>query len=400
MRRGASGRGSTAPVRPSWFAPLTLDGVIHPSRKLLPLALALVVALAVGCAPEIVEAPAVTMSDQPKEIRTIVPSPPEDPIPEVAWPLTGLSAAGASQADLERPAIGVKVENSDMARPQVGLEYADIVFEEYINDHYVRFLAVYHTHYPEEVGPVRSARSMDPKLFGSFDSALVASGANFGVQNTFQWDHQYLLMEDAWDSYITKGYVWYSEGFFRVSPKTSMHSLRVDVPPMAETAVDKGASPATPQFDYAYPAETATAVLEGEPVSTIDIRFSYRGHPHWNWDEEEGVWDRFEFSDPHLTQEGNQITAANVIILRVKVVYTQPYIPESMVIRDNDPGFVATGGKVIPILWSKEDRTDTFHLTTLDGEPVDLAPGQTWIELVPRSGAADWATITFDGVVQ
>jgi hypothetical protein len=340
------------------------------------------------------------MTEVPHEVRAIAPSPPEDPTPDVVWPLTGLSAEGVSQADLDRPAIGVKIENSTAARPQVGLEYADIVFEEYINQSYVRFLAVYHTHYPEEVGPVRSARSMDPKLFGSFDSALVASGANFGVQNIFQWDHQYLFMEDARNSYITKGYVWYSDGFFRVTPTISMHSLRAALTPMAETAVEKGALPATPQFDYAYPAETATAAVEGNPVSTMDIRFSYRGHPHWDWDDEGGVWKRYEYDDPHLTQEGNQITAENVVILRVKVVYTQPYIPESLVIRTDDPGFVATGGKVIPILWSKADRTDDFHLTTLDGEPVYLAPGQTWIELVPRSGAADRATITFDGVAQ
>lgn len=375
--------------------------MLSPIRLASPLGLVLLAALAVGCAPEAVIPSAVAVTEVPHEARLVVPEPPEDPTPEVVWPLTGLSAEGVDLEVLGRPAIGVKVENGTEARPQVGLEYADIVFEEYINDHFVRFLAVYHTYYPEEVGPIRSARSMDPNLIGSFDTALVASGANFGVQNIFQWAHQYLFMEDARYSYITKGYVWYSEGFFRVTPTISMHSLRADLTPMAETAVGKGASPAGPQFDYAYPAETATAALEGTPVSTIDLRFSFRAHPHWTWDSLSGLWQRFEFDDPHVTQEGNQITAENILILRVRVVYTQPKIPESQVTkRTDEPGFLATGGKVIPILWSKGDRTDTFHVTTLDGEPVYLAPGQTWIELVPRSGAADWATITFDDVEQ
>jgi hypothetical protein len=62
-------------------------------------------------------------------------------------------------------------------------------------------------------------------------------------------------------------------------------------------------------------------------------------------------------------------------------------------------GFVATGGKAVPIRWTKADRGDLYHLTTLDGEPVYLAPGQTWVELVPSSGAVI-ATIEFDGVLQ
>jgi hypothetical protein len=362
---------------------------------------AVVVALlASGCAPMVITPPAETLTATPRENRDLVPSPPADPRPTVVWPLTGLSAEGVTPEDLERIALGVKVENGTMARPQTDLEYADIVFEEYINDSGVRFLAVFHTTYPEEVGPVRSARNMDPNLMGSFHTALVASGCNFAVQNVFQNLDQLLFMEDAKHSGVTKGDIWYSEGFFRVKPTISMHSLRVDLSVVAEDAIAKGSQPATKQFDYAYPAETATAAIEGSPVGTIDIRFSGTGHPRWDWDSATGQWLRFESGEPHLTKAGTHLSATNVIILRPKVVYSNGKNPESIVIVSGAPGFVATGGNVIPILWSKADRFDTFHLTTLAGEPVYLAPGKTWIELVPLSGARDKATIKFDDVVQ
>jgi hypothetical protein len=378
----------------------TLDAVIR-TRRLGGLALLAAIATLIGgCAPEVVSAPAETVSAVPAEHRIIVPSPPEDPIPEIVWPLTGLGAQGVAQASLDRVAIGVKVENGSIARPQVGLEYADIVFEEYINNSATRFLAVFHTYYPDEVGPVRSARNMDPNIIGSFNTALVASGCNFAVQKDFQYAQQYLFMEDAKHSGVTQGYIWYSEGFFRVSPTISMHSLRVDVTPLAESAVEKGASPASPQFVYAYPADIATAPLEGDSVGTIDLRFSGNAHPHWDWDTEGGLWKRYEFDDPHMTQDGNQISAANIVILRVRVAYTNGVNPESFVIRTNDPGFVATGGKVIPVLWTKTSKDDTFHLKTLDGEPVQLAPGSTWVEMVPRSGSGEWTYIRFDGVDQ
>ncbi len=331
----------------------------------------------------------------------MVPSPPEDPLPAVVWPLTGLSAVGVPAEDVARVAVPVKIENTVNGRPQKGLEYADIVFEEYINSACLRLMAIFQSTYPEDVGPIRSARNMDPNIVGSFHTALFASGCNFEVQKAFRNLGQLLIADDFSAS---TGFLQGSEGFHRV-PRSQVdkdQEFRLWGHPatFAAEAVANGIGPATQQFDYAYPATDATAAIEGTPVGTIDLKYSSCGHPHWVWDEASGTWQRFEFDDPHLTMDGNQIGAANVIIFRVVVAYTNGYNPESFVIVSGAPGFVATGGKVIPILWSKADRGDTFHLTTLDGDPVYLAPGQTWVEMVPLSGAYTTAVITFDGVVQ
>ena len=56
---------------------------------------------------------------------TIAPSrvvPPEPQIP-VVWPLTGVATEEVAQ----RPAVAVKIENTSAARPQSGLESADVV---------------------------------------------------------------------------------------------------------------------------------------------------------------------------------------------------------------------------------------------------------------------------------
>jgi hypothetical protein len=360
--------------------------------------LVLVVATLLGaCAPEVITPPAVTVTSVPVEHRIVVPSPPDDPMPSEWWPLTGLSAEDAAPADLERVAIGVKIENTPEARPQTGLEYADIVFEEYINDSCVRLMAIFHTTHPSEVGPVRSARNMDPNIIGSFYGVLVASGTNSAVK--WGWpDDQLFLAEDFRGQ---TGILHESEGFERVNPRSSMHSLRANLPLMADTAVAEGVPSASQQFVYAYPDEIATATVEGAPVGTIDIRFSANGHPHWVWDAVSGLWQRFEYTKEDVTKDGNPITAANVIILRVVVKYTNGKNPESLVIVPEATGFVATGGKVVQILWSKADRRGKFLLTTFDGRPVYLEPGQTWIELVPLSGVVrDKAVIKFDDVVQ
>ncbi len=377
-------------------------GGMTPRTRLSGLTLVLTVAVLLGaCAPEAITPPAVTMTAVVGEHRNVVPLPPDDPMPATAWPLTGLDAQSATEAELDRVALGIKIENTAKGRPQKSLEYADIVFEEYINSSCTRLMAFFHSTHPEEVGPIRSARSMDPNIAGSFKTVVVASGCNYAVQATFRNLGQLLYADDFSNS---SGYLQGSEGYFRVPRSQVNKDLEFRLwgrpPTFAAEAVEDGIGPAIQQFDYAYPAEVATATVEGNPVGTIDIRYSSCAHPHWVWDEAAGSWQRFEFEDPDVTLDGNQISAANVIVFQVRVAYTQGYNPESFVIVTNAPGYVATGGKVIPIVWSKANRGDKFHMTTLDGEPVSLAPGKTWVELVPLSGAWSKATIKFDDVVQ
>ncbi len=42
---------------------------------------------------------------------------------------------------------------------------------------------------------------------------------------------------------------------------------------------------------------------------------------------------------------------------------------------------VYTGGKAVTGTWTRADRTDAFHLTAADGTPIELTPGNTWVEL-------------------
>ncbi|MBN2177323.1 MAG: DUF3048 domain-containing protein [Demequinaceae bacterium] len=371
------------------------------SRRLRSRILAATAVVVVGgCAPAVVDGPAETLSAIPIEDRAIVPSPPEDPRPAVIWPLTGLSAEGVPQADLDRPAVPIKIENTARGRPQKGIEHADIVFDEMINGRCLRLVAVFHSDLPESVGPIRSARTQDPNIMGSFSTVLFASGCNYQVQYTFNRLNQMLFADDF---SLTTGYLRGSDGFERVTRdivnKDFEFRLWGHPEVFADEAADVGFGPAPQQFEYTYPGSDATAAIEGSAVGTIDIRYSSCGHPHWVWDEDGGVWNRYEFENPLVTMDGNPVTATNVILLRVKVSYTQGYNPEAFVVVSNASGFVATGGKVIPIRWTKSSRGDLYHLTTLDGDPVYLAPGQTWVELVPSSGAVI-ATVKFDGVVQ
>jgi hypothetical protein len=342
---------------------------------------------AAACAPAVITPDSTTVTLEPREARVPAPSPPEDPRPNVIWPLTGADAGNAEAAEQSRPAIAVKIENSSDARPQTNLYRADVVYEQYVEYGISRLVAVYHSDYPEEVGPIRSMRPMDPHIAGPYDGPLAFSGAQRRFINAAAATGQDLVAQDIG-----------SYGFFRTNTKPAPHNLFGRLTDFQEQADNPG--PPDIQWDFAYPSEFATAQRMGEQISTVDIRMSARAQPAWQWDEGDRVWLRTDTGAPHVDTNGTQISATNIVMLWVDVIYTSrsggSSVPETMLTDRSNGGYVVSGDRIIEVEWSKGDRTDSIEITTTDGAPVQLMPGQTWVELVPQSGVADSTSIDFE----
>ena len=90
-------------------------------------------------------------------------------------PLTGL--ADPSGASLTRPALSVKVENTDAARPQAGIDQADVLYEEVVEGNITRFIAIFNSTVPDVIGPVRSVRQEDPDIVWPLGGVFAYSGA-------------------------------------------------------------------------------------------------------------------------------------------------------------------------------------------------------------------------------
>src|SRR5260370_17630867 len=82
--------------------------------------------------------------------------------PPVA-PLTGLPDP-TGQA-LSRPALSVKIENAPESRPQTGLQNADVVYEQIVEDGIPPFLAAFNSNIPPVAGPTPPVRTMPPTPF-------------------------------------------------------------------------------------------------------------------------------------------------------------------------------------------------------------------------------------------
>src|SRR5436305_153915 len=87
--------------------------------------------------------------------------------------------ASAASAGRRPHGCALPIQNSIDARPQTGLTAADVVWEQVVEGGITRFVAVYHSKLPPEIGPVRSVRPMDPAIAAPLHGLLAFSG---GVQ--------------------------------------------------------------------------------------------------------------------------------------------------------------------------------------------------------------------------
>ncbi|HUA41293.1 MAG TPA: DUF3048 domain-containing protein, partial [Streptosporangiaceae bacterium] len=88
------------------------------------------------------------------------------------------------------PVLAVKIDNIVYARPQTGLTRADIVYVLPVEGGLSRFLAIFSSHIPPVVGPVRSTRQDDLEVLRQFGRpAFAYSGAQTRLLKVVEHAH-------------------------------------------------------------------------------------------------------------------------------------------------------------------------------------------------------------------
>ena len=302
---------------------------------------------------------------------------PPDPAVPPAWPLTGVP----SDAVDDRPALAVKIENLPQARPQTGLEQADMVWEEVVEGGITRFVAVYHSQSPETVGPVRSVRPMDPAIVGPTHGVLAFSGGQPPFVEAVRDAGIQTIVHDEGD-----------DGFFLKKGKRAPHNLFGTPADFWAQAGDDRAAPPTQLRHVRVPGQ-GTATTTGAPLSLLDVTLTFASRAQWVWDAEQAAFLRNEGTTPAVSSDGARLSAQNVVVLGVEVRDTQfkdpagTPVPETLLVGSGE-GLVASAGKHVAVTWSQESVDEPLVLTGPDGEPVLLEQGVTWVELVPREGGS------------
>lgn len=296
--------------------------------------------------------------------------------PEARMPLTG-QPLDSSDAIPVRPALVVKMPNNSQALPQTGLNEADIVYEEIINDSITRFAVVFHSQGSDPVGPIRSGRAQDIDLLTNLNEPLFAwSGGNAGVTR---------LVNNS--SLVSLSYVGgYANAYYRRDGRGGApHNLFSSTDRLwEETPQDASAPPQL--FSYLRDGEEisgdSASVIEIE-MDSIDVR--------WEYDSASSHYARWQNGSEHPTELTGQVTADNIVVLFVE--YRSGVVdarsPEAQTVGTGD-ALVFTNGTVRQGVWARDANTEPIGLYT-DGTRdtvLRLAPGRTWVEL-PRNDPAN-----------
>jgi hypothetical protein len=303
--------------------------------------------------------------------------------PPVA-PLTGQSGNFADR--LDRTALVVKIDNGEpKARPQVGLNQADVVYEERVEGSVTRLLAIFHSTDSVPVGPVRSARTSDIAIFTPLHHPYFAwSGAN----PTFARRIREAAALDV-------GYDALSSEYFREPSRSAPSNLMLKSTATIMALPNEGSSPPPPLFQYRAPGQT---VAHLEPVAGAAVQFGNSGGAaptEWRWNG--SGWARTQKGTPHVDAAGVQVAPANVVIQFVDYNPTDTAdqfgvpIPEAQMIGEGDV-WVLTGGGTQPAglvqgRWKKPSLEAVTTYTDADGNPILLTPGRTWVVLPTAGGA-------------
>jgi hypothetical protein len=293
-------------------------------------------------------------STVPATTTTIAPTP--------VMPLTGLPITDPSIA--ARPAVVIKVSNDPGARPQSGINSADIVFEAW-GAGPTRFATIFQSTDAPTVGPIRSGRTQDVDLVGEFNGPVFAcSGGNPTVVTTLRNSDLQVVTE-------SQGPGW------RLDPHRHRPHATFNDPASLRLNADPTRTGPSQQYHY----RDAGAAATGDASAGFNLHIELV-HVQWRYNPQTDRYERSQDGGPHLLADGSQVTFDNVVVMWIN--YDHSFADA----RSPDGGSIGTGqtlvfsgGKVTTGTWARDDRLKPISFTDASGAPILLKPGSTWIEL-------------------
>jgi hypothetical protein len=283
-------------------------------------------------------------------------------------PLTGLpDPTGASQ---HRPALTVKVENDPNSLPQWGVNQADVVYEEIVNGGITRLAAVFNSHAPTRIEPVRSVRPTDTQIVWPLKGLFVFSGgAQYAVDSISTAPVQ-LIQEGSAGSAMYRDPQKY--------PPYNLIGIGAKL-----FALSTSHTPPPPLFQYRH-----GGVVTGPKVAKVVVPFPSIYPVTWTYDAATNSWNRgmndFSPAVPvDRTGTGAIESPTNVVVMWVNYYGQLGANNSYAILQGHGPVAIFTAGHEQLGTWSRgANKGDVVQYTNAKGQPIRLDPGQTWVELL------------------
>ena len=317
---------------------------------------------------------------------TVAPTPTPTPTPKPKfWPLTGLLAT--ADVSVQRRPLNVRIPNDPNARPQYGLNKADLVFELIVEGGVTRFSAIFHSKDADVVGPVRSYRFSDLQITQLLRGAIVSSGATIEEHNavTKSITAGNILSVDA-----ERDAKPYYRVAFRPAPNNEFTGT-----PAARDAVNRagGSQPVdVPSFSFLPPGNSDPAAggfAAARPAKTAAVPFRDVWASLFTWNATANGYRRSQNGTLTVDGDGSgPILAKNVIVMTTDI-WTTSVVEDSLGSKGLDyrmtgggPASVFRDGLRMDGVWKRDGVFDQFTFWDGAGTELLLEPGQSWIHFI------------------
>ncbi|WP_087941728.1 DUF3048 domain-containing protein [Bacillus kwashiorkori] len=283
------------------------------------------------------------------------------------FPLTGMETTEQS----DNRAISVMINNHPSARPQSGLQKADIVYEVLAEGGITRLLAVFQSEMPEKVGPIRSARDYYIQLAKGFNSFYIFHGWSPSAKKLIEQGIVDSLNGLTYDGTLFK------RASFRVAPHNSYITYKNIVKGAGEKQVSLTGAPKANIF-----LKDKEDII-GEDLNKMTISYSDKNFEvQYEYDQTIGKYIRFSGGVQTLDLESKDpIVLDNIFIVEMKHGFLKDGYRRWVDLQSGGSGYALQKGKLLTIEWKNVDGRIVPYK---DGKPLPYVPGKTWVNIVPN----------------
>ncbi|MCD5325352.1 MULTISPECIES: DUF3048 domain-containing protein [Pontibacillus] len=299
------------------------------------------------------------------------------------YPLTGEK----TNDDVSHRIMAVMVNNHSYARPQTGLNDADLVYEVLAEGSITRFVAFYHSKQPEVVGPVRSAREYYFNIAKGYNAIYLYHGAAEYIENKLRAG----AIDHLNGMYYDNDRNLFKRENFRKAP----HNSYILLDAVYDVAKQKGYSVTMNHEPLPFLTEEEIQSLDGQRASNVKITYSNTPQETvtFKYNPEEETYARFNDGEATVDYQTKEATTVdNIFIVETGHRVIDSKLRRAIDLQSGGNGYLIQKGQVQQVTWKNENgRLYPFK----DGKKLGFVPGKTWVNIVPEQpGLSQSVSIT------
>jgi hypothetical protein len=277
---------------------------------------------------------------------------------------------------IDGPVLAVKIDDTNPAHPQIGIEDADIVYIEQVESGLTRLMAIFSSKIPQRVGPVRSARISDIDILSQYGNVAFAySGAQSKLLPLISQANLLDLGAQRQSPTI------YTTDPTRIQPYAMV--LRADLL-MARITEKQYSVDSARSVGFIFGDEPKDGQITDEVV--IDWpSATYKA----TWSASEKRWFLFHNDRLNSADSGVILGPTTLVIQLVSITPSEfgdkfgGVTPFSQTV-GSGKAYVLRDGKRFAVTWSRKDAISGTTFSLANGEQIKFAPGQVWVALTDR----------------